>query len=70
MRVVEIERQISSEFLFEADVSSVDPRVFVIATKHAHAGETRERITDWARDARDNAGRRRHDVGPDWSGHA
>ncbi len=37
MRVVEIERPVLSEFLFETDVEVVDAWVLVVAAKHAHA---------------------------------
>ena len=43
---VEIERPVVRHLLLEADVERVDARVFVIATKHAHAAEARKRIAD------------------------
>ena len=49
---IEIERPVSRELLLESDVKGVDSRVLIVATKHAHAREARERITDGTRNTR------------------
>ena len=67
---IEAERPKSGELLLETDVSRVDAWIFVVATKHAHAAEARNRIGYATRGARHYARWRRHDVRPNWSRHA